>query len=297
MSKWIMNFYKTKVGDQKDIELLTQKGKLNNGKQLSYALGISTDPYKGWKQYSHGGGDAGYRTYITTFPDLKMGFIIFSNVGDLDAGGKTYAIADLFIKDTTQKEEAKTKPRDSTAAILKDTLSVKKYVGDYFGEEGLAIGFYLKQSKLYYHIYGDSNYLIKEPKDTFSMINNAFIKFAFAAKGKDTTVVIVTPDEVYNLKKYIKDTTQTDNFLKQYTGMYECPELDCKYGIELKNHRLVLTNAKYDDAKLTLIGTDDLSNNSWWISHLKVLRSSKKAIIGFEVNNGRIMHLRFNKIR
>jgi len=32
MSKWVMNFYDTKVGDQKDIGMLTTQGKLNNGK-------------------------------------------------------------------------------------------------------------------------------------------------------------------------------------------------------------------------------------------------------------------------
>jgi len=30
-------------------------------------------------------------------------------------------------------------------------------------------------------------------------------------------------------------------------------ELDCRYGIQLKNHQLVLTNAKYNDTKITLM--------------------------------------------
>jgi len=59
MSKWIINFYDHKVGDQKDIDLLTEKGKLNNGKEISYALGIVSDKYNGWKQFQHSGGDAG----------------------------------------------------------------------------------------------------------------------------------------------------------------------------------------------------------------------------------------------
>src|SRR4030095_9327431 len=33
MSKWIMNFYDHKVGDQKDIDQLTEKGKLKSGKE------------------------------------------------------------------------------------------------------------------------------------------------------------------------------------------------------------------------------------------------------------------------
>src|SRR5882757_4693935 len=40
LSKWIMNFYIHKVGDQQDIDQLTKKGRLNNGAEIDYALGI-----------------------------------------------------------------------------------------------------------------------------------------------------------------------------------------------------------------------------------------------------------------
>ena len=105
MSKWIMNFYDHKVGDEKDIETLTQNARLNNGKVLDYASGIVNDKWKGWRQYSHGGADAGYRTFVSVFPDLKMGFIVFSNIGEFNTGQKAHQMADLFIKDTTAQME------------------------------------------------------------------------------------------------------------------------------------------------------------------------------------------------
>jgi hypothetical protein len=99
------------------------------------------------------------------------------------------------------------------------------------------------------------------------------------------------------LKKYSKDTTQNDNRLKAYTGTYFCPELDCKYSIVLKDHYLLLTNSKYNDVKLTLVAADHLVNDNWWMNHLLMIRDTKKNITGFEVNSGRIMHLKFNKIK
>lgn len=297
MSKWVMNFYDHNVGDQEDINILTQKGKLNNGKELSYASGIVNDTWKGWRQYSHGGADAGYRTYVAIFPDLKLGFIVFSNLGDFNPGGKAYEMADLFIKDTASKKEpVKKAPRDSTAAILKDTITVKKYTGAYIGEEGLPFSFNIRNRQLHYHIYGESNFLIKGVKDTFSIPQVPEIKFIFSIKGMDTTVDLITPDELYHLQKYTNDTSQTDEVLKKYTGIYYCPELDCRYGIALKEHHLFLTNSKYNDAKLALIGKDHLTDDNWWINHLMMKRDSKNNIIGFDVNSGRIMHLRFNKI-
>ncbi|HUZ59660.1 MAG TPA: hypothetical protein VMU83_12840 [Hanamia sp.] len=206
-------------------------------------------------------------------------------------------MADLFIKDTVSKKAAvKKEQRDSTAATLKDSISVKKYTGTYIGEEGLPFSFNIKNSQLHYHIFDETNFLIKGAKDTFSIPQAPEIKFIFGIKGKDTIVDLITPDQLYHLQKYINDTLQPDEVLKKYTGIYYCPELDCRYGIALKDHHLFLTNPKYNDAKLTLIGKDHLMDDDWWINHLMMLRDSKNNIIGFEVNSGRIMHLRFNKI-
>ena len=297
MSKWIMNFDEHKVGDQQDIEILTQKAKLNNGKELTYARGIVNNTWEGWRQYSHGGSDAGYRTYVSFFPDLKTGFIVFSNVGDFNAGAKVYEIADLFIQDTASKKTAIIKEkRDSIAGVLKDTFSIKKFAGNYIGDEGLPFSFDIASGQLHYHIYGESSFLIKGSNDTFSIAEAPEIKFIFGLKGTDTTVDIITPDESYHLQKYMNDTSHSDEVLKTYTGNYYSPELDCKYGIVLKDHQLFLTNSKYNDAKLTLIGKDHLTDDYWWINHLMMLHDSKNNITGFEVNSGRIMHLRFNKI-
>src|SRR5690606_36327983 len=106
LSKWVMNFYKPVAGTAADIDQLVQKGKLNNGVEQNYALGIVSDTYKGFKQYSHSGGDAGFRTWLTVFPELKMGFMVFSNLGEVNTYEKTYQLVDLFIKDTSNKVHA-----------------------------------------------------------------------------------------------------------------------------------------------------------------------------------------------
>jgi len=183
-----------------------------------------------------------------------MGFFVFSNLGDFNPGARVYEMADLFIKDTAAKKEAIHKEeRDSTAAILKDTVYMQKFVGSYINDTGLPFSFDVKKSRLYYYIYNENNFLIKEQNDSFSIPEAPEIKFVFSIKAKDTTVDIFTPDQSYHLKKYIKDTSQPDEVLKTYTGVYYCPELDCKYGIVLKDHQLMLTNDKYNDTKLTVI--------------------------------------------
>ena len=208
-----------------------------------------------------------------------------------------YEMADLFIKDTvTQKDPVKKGPRDRATAVLIDTISVMKFMGDYISDEGLPFHFELRNRLLYYQIFDENSYLIKELKDTFSIAQQPEVKFVFGIKARDTTADLFTPDENYHLKKYTKGKAKTDSELKAYTGIYYCPELDCRYSMILKDHHLILSNAKYEDVKLSMINEDHLTNENWWMNHLVMIRDSNHQIIGFEVNSGRTMHLRFNKV-
>lgn len=292
MSKWLMNFYNLKVGTPQDLAVLTQRGKLNNGRQLTYALGISNSEYKGWTAYSHSGGDAGFRTFVTAFPELKMGFIVFSNLGDVNPVGKTFEIMDFFIKEKTAK--APTSPMDTTKTI--DAIAWKKFNGDYISDAGAEFSFKIRNDKLYWDRYGRSDLLVNTSKDTFVSAQAPEVKFVFAADKKDTIAKQFWPDGQRVLVKYISDSIQASKSLPSLTGVYHCPELDVKYAIELKNNALYLTNDKYGESKLRLVGKDNLAADFWWMNNLRVLRNPKGDVIGFEVNSGRIMHLRFNKI-
>ncbi len=130
-----MNFYKPVAGNLQDIQQLTQKGKLNNGKELNYANGIVVDKYKGLIQYSHGGSDASYRTFLLVFPDLKTGFIQFSNLGDFDLN-KVFMLADMFIKDTLQFNVTAPKPViDSSQGCIERQRIHKEVPGKLYQRE------------------------------------------------------------------------------------------------------------------------------------------------------------------
>lgn len=297
LSKWVMNFYNPVVGNLQDIEQLTQKGKQNNGKELTYALGIIVNQYKGWKQYTHNGSDAGYRTYLSVFPELKTGIIVFSNLGDFDFS-KISAMTELLIKEKSPvKEELKKPVTDRSVAVLKDINSVRKYLGNYISDEGNTVKFEIKDSMLMYKWNNENMILVAKGNDSFTNLAQPEFKYTFSIKGKDTLVNIYTPDQAYSMKKFVRDWVRTDEELIKYTGTYYCSELDCNYSIILKDHALYLSNPKYNDIKISMRGEDHLDTGYWWMSHLFVLKNSKNEISGFEVNSGRILHLKFNKVK
>ena len=297
LSKWVMNFYNPVAGTAADMDQLVQKGKLNNGVELNYALGIVSDTYKGFTQYSHSGGDAGFRTWLTVFPELKMGFMVFSNLRDVNTYEKTYQLVDLFIKDTSAKTAVAEISVDSSRATVNDEGRIKIFTGDFISEDGAQFSFVLRNHKLYWERYGASDLLYPGLKDSFSVPKSPEIKFVFSTSpNKSVLVNQYWPSNNRLLIKYTTDSIQTDKQMQLYAGVYYCPELDCKYTIIVKDHELVMTSNKYNDSKLKLAGKDHLFTDYWWMRHLKTISSNNK-IVGFEVTDGRIMHLRFNKIQ
>jgi len=297
MAKWIANLYMPRVGTVEDIQTLAEKGKLNNGRTIDYALGIVVNNFKDWKQYTHNGADAGYRTSVAAFPELKMGFILFSNLGDFNMG-KFYEMAGLFIKEKTTSGIPGNKRvvPDTSNAVLKDIHAFKRFSGDYLANDGAQYHFRLSGQKLYAERQGRTELLIKLNKDTFQTASDPDLKFTFSVTRTGDTIVRECWPGGQTFKKYALDFHPADKQLQAYTGTYYCPELDCKYGIALKRHELVLTNVKYEDTPIKFTGKDHLRTAFWWMAHLKVLRSNTNQITGFEVNDGRVMHLLFNKI-
>jgi CubicO group peptidase (beta-lactamase class C family) len=89
LALWFGNFHTGKVGGKKAIKQLQQQGLLNNGDTIDYALGLFVDKENGLKRISHGGADAGYRTYVSYYPELDVGLILLAN----SAGFPGYMIA------------------------------------------------------------------------------------------------------------------------------------------------------------------------------------------------------------
>jgi Beta-lactamase class C and other penicillin binding proteins len=298
LALWVMNFYNHKVGDQKDIDKLTTKGKLTSGKEIDYALGISSDKQSGWRRFSHSGGDAGYRTFIAVFPDLKMGFLVFSNLGDFNPNFKALELSRLFISDTSKKVAATASKTDSTLAVLKNVQNWKKFTGDFISDDGIRMNFKIKNDKMYANP-GDQDYLlIQQAQDTLAAFLFPDRKLIFSQRANKPTVDFIDErGQVHRMVPYALDTTLNDKRMELYIGEYYCAELDCKYGIVLKDHQLFLINNKYSDTKLKLIGEDHMTDDFWWMSHLLIRRDAAKKIVGFDVNDGRVMHLKFDKVK
>lgn len=77
--RWSQNFENSTVGNSKIFARMSEHMKLRDGKVLSYALGQEFKNYRGVDIIFHGGGDAGYRSYLIRVPKKKLTVVVLSN--------------------------------------------------------------------------------------------------------------------------------------------------------------------------------------------------------------------------
>ncbi len=300
MAKWVINFYKTIAGDSATIAMLTQKGMLNNGKQISYAAGINVGEYKGWTLYEHEGESGGFNTCVSVFPDLKMGFIVFANYDIINAAAKNFALADLFLpaKEMKQNVTSFSSALNNTGTDT-DTAFVQKYIGNAASDDGVKVKFAWKDNKFYLISPNDSEVLIQSKQDTFYQASQPDKKFVFATILSGAKVA----DEYsfHHTRRFYITSSSIDGMkekeLALYEGTYYCPELDCNYHIRLHDLRLWLSSNLYDDTPVVLDGNADAFVNFDWMSHLHFLYNEQQQIAGFEVVCSRVLGLIFKKVK
>jgi len=109
------------------IAAMETQGVLNDGRKISYALGLDVGSYKGIKEVAHSGGTAGYQTYLARFPEKKVSVAALCNGAPPFSGDIVYSIADEVFGPFPA---AVAKPEG--VKLAEDQL--KKYVGTWRNE-------------------------------------------------------------------------------------------------------------------------------------------------------------------
>src|SRR5271170_5968799 len=82
LAHWDENFYHPKVGGTAFLKQQLEDGKLNSGKLIHYAFGLSLGKYRGLPTVGHGGADAGYRADFLRFPEQHFAVACLCNEGE-----------------------------------------------------------------------------------------------------------------------------------------------------------------------------------------------------------------------
>lgn len=97
--RWNENVVAQKVGDAEFLREEQQPGHFNDGKAHDYAMGLFIKSFMGLREVNHSGSTAGYRAYLTRFPDQHLSVAVLCNVSSGTAEKYAHGVAALYLAD------------------------------------------------------------------------------------------------------------------------------------------------------------------------------------------------------
>jgi CubicO group peptidase (beta-lactamase class C family) len=296
LSLWSMNFSNMTVGDSSIINTMNTPAVLNNGKTFGGALGQFIGEYKGLNEIQHGGADAGYRSYLTRFPDQNFSVIVFSNSAEFNSGRMAHKVVDIYLKDKikTEDKQEEVKEENTSEVIALDQNIAATYVGDFELQPGFTITISLNDGQLSAIATGQSKVSLTPISTTECMVEGVNAKIEFIPNsGKNIKLIKLHQGGQIMEAPRVKAFDKTSVNLSDYAGKYYSEELSTTYYFTIVDDALVAKHNRLSDSRLHLAKKDMFTGN---FGQIQFIRDANGVITGYKVSNGRVRNLYFEKV-
>ena len=138
---WDSNFYENKLGAGTSnlITTMSTRGRTSTGEELSYALGLEFDSYRGLKTMGHSGSAVGYVAEFLQFPEQRFSVVILSNLSSFNPGRLARQVSDLYLADQFSEPQASSergRPQSTTPQPISLSIAgLEAFVGEFYSEE------------------------------------------------------------------------------------------------------------------------------------------------------------------
>ena len=264
-------------------ELVT-RAVLNNGKQITYALGVSVDNYRGLLEYSHGGSTAGYRAHLAAYPEAKTAVAVVCNRADANAATLLYGVVNTILADQLQRPAVAA----AANAVPVSEADLKARAGMYRDrntEELMVLevenGKLVSRRGAAYELIPLGNDVYRRSGTNqelrFISTNNSFRINRGESDG--TTIVL----------EKVQPLTLTPAQLAEYAGKYFSPELDVVADITVENDYLTMRRKFQPSMRLSPSFKDGFTGAGYFV----FTRDAAGKVNGFKFTQGRVRHFRF----
>ena len=297
---WDENFYDPRLGGPTFLQQMLERGKLNNGEQLDYAFGLVVGKYKGLPTVDHAGGDAGYRSDMTRFPEQHFSAAVLCNAADTNPPALVRQVADILLaKDLKAPESTPAKETAKSSGAPLSAEQMAALAGTYWNREDDNFHqIMVKDGKLQINLGGDEFHTLKPAGETSFHVadvpwgDQVEIRFLPASSEKPRRLEQSFGGEKPDIFESATAFTPSGTELREYVGAYVSEEIDPVYRIVLQDGNLSLTRLKNKPETLRPAVRDVFTGD---IGTARFTRDSRQRISGLVLNDGRIRNFRFEK--
>lgn len=299
LSLWAMNFSDITVGDSAIIKTMNTPAVLNNGKTFGGALGQFVGDYKGLNEIEHGGADAGYRSYLTRFPDENFAVIVFSNSAEFNSGRMAHKVVDIYQKDKIKTDVSKKEVNEESKSrdLTIDQNVLATYVGAFELQPGFIITISENESQLSAVATGQPMVSLKPISATEFKVDGVDAKIEFIPnEGQNIKLLKLHQGGQIMDAPRVKEFDETAVILSDFSGEFYSEELSTTYNFTVVDNTLVAKHSRLSDFNLNPVKKDMFNGEAWFFGQVEFIRDENNLIKGCKVSNGRVRNLYFEKV-
>jgi CubicO group peptidase (beta-lactamase class C family) len=268
---WDRNFYANRLGKGTFVQELQTPGVLNNGRKISYAMGLDLGNYRGLPIVEHGGALFGYRTELLRFPEQKFSVICLCNIANAVPENLARKVADLYLADKLHPGASVLNP--STKGNFPDPAT---FAGKYLDP----------RAHLMYTFDASNGNLVAWGAVLRRINANHFYDLGsniitFESSEGTMHAKLDLKGETYFSGTRVRELHLGDLVLASYTGRFRSKELDAVYSLSLEKDTLTLRNRDNPSQRLTPIAKDEFDAGNF--GRLVFERDLSGRVSGFRV--------------
>jgi CubicO group peptidase (beta-lactamase class C family) len=279
---WDRNFYANRLGKGTLLKEMQTRGVLNDGKQISYALGLEIGTYRGLSIVEHDGALFGYRAEILRFPAQRFTVLCLCNLATASPGLLSRKVADVYLAKDLQAEAGPLQVPGIDAAS-----DPGGFAGKYFEPRS--------HSALSFTASGGN--LVALGRSLRRVSSNRFadggVIVTFESSDGIMKATISEGDAIWFAGTRIDEIRLNAAGLAAYAGTYTSPELDAIYKLSVENGSLILRINWNPPLKLDPLVRDEFGSGD--LATLVFHRDANDRISGLSVFAGRIRNVTFEK--
>jgi CubicO group peptidase (beta-lactamase class C family) len=268
---------------------LERVGRLNDGTELTYALGLSVDRWRGLRRVSHTGSTGGYRAALYRYPDRNVAVALLCNGGAINPGEVASRVSALVLGSALAAVEPEPGPVPVDAAALAPLAGI--YRAPRTGE---VLVLSVREGRLSDSTAGNAP-LTPLGSDKFKYRNSArTLTVVPGAPGTTVKLLVQAPNTRTVEYEPVERPALDAAALAAYAGEYVSPELDARFRLLVRGDTLLLDQGWRGTDRLRPVFRDGFQLGNVGLAWFT--RDDRGRITGFEIWAGRVRHLRFDRV-
>jgi CubicO group peptidase (beta-lactamase class C family) len=282
--RWNENLDRTTTGGPTFTETMQTQMRLTSGRTISYALGLTHADHDGVREVGHGGSTAGYRTFLARYPDQHVSVAVWCNHAGANPTALAHQVADLVLT-----KPARIAKQPVAPAVRSTPAELARWAGQYrdpHTDETLRLT--VSDTVL---TSGAASTFVPVGGDRFRTPAGNVV-FSRSGNRRAFTLARASGDT----SRFEETSTPASTLsTSDFTGRYGSDELDVVLTIVAREGKLYMLRRPDDEMELRPTYADAFQSRG--LGSVRFTRDAKGAVTGFGIFAGRVLDVRFTRLR